>query len=154
MVDRRYTASKSRTQGRQAWSVSFRHPLRTDSKGKPGLKVRKGLGTADETEADRLVAQLNELLGDERFLNASAKNEATARFATVVADAFYADIDSTPAEGADSRDAIIPLPGAAEGYAHVTYRLEVRPPPEGPRLWMMHVVPDADAVFGDGEVLE
>jgi energy-coupling factor transporter ATP-binding protein EcfA2 len=119
MVDRRYTANKSRTQGRQAWSVSFRHPLRTDSKGKPGLKVRKGLGTTDEAEADRLVAQLNELLGDVRFLNASAKNEAAGRFATVVVDAFYADIDSTPSEGTDARDAIIPLPGAAEGYAHV-----------------------------------
>lgn len=43
---------------------------------------------------------------------------------------------------------------ATKGYAHVTYRLEVRPSPEVPRLWMMHVVPDANAVFGDGEVLE
>ena len=47
-----YTASKSRNQGREAWSVIFRHPARLDlATGKTGRRVRRGLGTSDETEA-------------------------------------------------------------------------------------------------------
>ena len=37
-----YTASLSTTPGRPGFSISFRHPLKLDSKGKPGLKMRRG----------------------------------------------------------------------------------------------------------------
>jgi hypothetical protein len=57
-----YTATKSRSQGREAWAVIFRHPLRVDADGKPGRRVRRGLGTCEESQADTLVEQLNELL--------------------------------------------------------------------------------------------
>ncbi|MEQ1617704.1 MAG: hypothetical protein ABL883_05095, partial [Terricaulis sp.] len=57
-----YTASKTRTQGRPGWTILFRHPLRNDTKGRPGLKMRRGLGTQSETEADTLVEQMNALL--------------------------------------------------------------------------------------------
>ena len=63
MADRVRKASKTRTK-RPGWSVTFRHPCRTDALGKSGLKVRRGLGTTDEDEADRLVDQLNTLLND------------------------------------------------------------------------------------------
>lgn len=53
-----YTASKSRNQGRDAWSVIFRHPVRFDtSTAKPGRRIRRGLGTTDEVEAGRLVEE-------------------------------------------------------------------------------------------------
>ena len=53
-----YKASKTRS-NRPGWSVTFNHPCRTDARGKYGLKVRRGLGTADDAEADRLVDQLD-----------------------------------------------------------------------------------------------
>lgn len=119
MAHRPYTASKSRSQGRQYWSVSFRHPLRTDSKGRPGLKVRKGLGTMDEAEADKFVAELNELLADERLRPPSARAEAAQRFSAIVVDAYYSGIDLTADAGEEVRDSAIPLPRADQGYAHV-----------------------------------
>ena len=119
MPPRYYTATKSRSQSRQSWSVSFRHPLRVDSAGKPGLKVRKGLGTNDEQQADRLVGELNELLGAEQYWTASARVEAARRFSPIVVEAFYAGLEPVAETGAGSRDEVIPLPGAEEGYARV-----------------------------------
>ena len=71
-----YTASKSPTKGRPGFSISFRHPLRADTKGKPGLKVRKGLGTQDAAHADALVAQMNEVLADDSWWNAGRYDDA------------------------------------------------------------------------------
>src|SRR2546428_5980026 len=65
MAERGYTASLSKSQGREGWSVIFRHPVRLDpATGKPGRRVRRGLGTRGVEEAKGLVAELNELLGD------------------------------------------------------------------------------------------
>jgi len=36
MPNQIYTASKTRS-NRPGWSISFRHPLRNDSRGRPGL---------------------------------------------------------------------------------------------------------------------
>ena len=60
-----YSATKTRS-GRPGWSVIFRHPLRRDARGKPGLKIRRGLNTTDDGQADEYVAQLNRLLSDRR----------------------------------------------------------------------------------------
>ena len=46
MSDTFYTASLSRTQGRNTWAIIFRHPKRTDpTTGKEGLRVRQSLKT-------------------------------------------------------------------------------------------------------------
>src|SRR4051794_22847137 len=90
MTPRTYRASLSKSQGREGWSVIFRHPLRTDkATGKVGLRVRMGLGTADEAEANGLVDELNSLLSDPSFWNLSSKSAAAARFAPKVVDIFY-----------------------------------------------------------------
>ncbi len=60
----KYTANLSRTQGRESWSIIFRHPRRKDSKGREGLRIRRGLGTSDQNKAKKLVDQMNELLGN------------------------------------------------------------------------------------------
>lgn len=117
----RYTASKSLPQGRQSYTVSFRHPLRTDSDGKRGLKVRRGLGTSDEREAERLVDQLNELLRNESYWSPSARGRAEERFDEIVVDAFYTGIEVPPSNPADLREEEIPLPGREEGYARVLF---------------------------------
>ena len=117
----RYVASKSRTQDRPGFSISFRHPLRTDSKNRPGLKVRRGLNTTDEGRADVLVAQMNALLGDETWWNANRRKEAEAEFDKVIVDAFYDDIQAGQADSRVLRDGHIVLPGATDGYARVLF---------------------------------
>ena len=55
MSDNFYSASLSRTQGRNTWAVIFRHPKRTDpTTGKEGLRVRQSLKTDNEQEAATL----------------------------------------------------------------------------------------------------
>lgn len=116
-----YTASKSPTKDRPGFSISFRHPCRVDSKGKVGLKVRRGLGTSDPAEADRLVAQMNELLADESWWSAGRYGDALQTFETVVVDAFFDGLQASVANPVGLRDSVIPLPGRAEGYARVLF---------------------------------
>lgn len=116
-----YTASKSLTKDRPGFSISFRHPCRTDSKGKPGLKVRRGLGTTDPVKAELLVSQMNQLLSDESWWNASRYNDALQSFDSVVVDAFYDGLQASVANPAALRSSIIPLPGPDEGYARVLF---------------------------------
>lgn len=116
-----YTASKSRTQNRPGWSVTFRHPLRRDAHGKPGLKMRRGLGTSDEAEADRLVAELNEILSDTAWWSASKRPEAAGRFAPQVVDAFFEEIQAGREDPLKIRDAAIALLGKEDGYSRVMF---------------------------------
>lgn len=116
-----YTASKSPTQGRPGFSISFRHPCRLDSKGKPGLKMRRGLGTADPKEADALVAQMNELLADESWWNGAKYPEALRQFDKRVVDAFYDGLQASAPDSYEIRGNIITLPGKDEGYARVLF---------------------------------
>lgn len=90
MTAKPYTASLSKSQGRAGWSVIFRHPVRTDeATGKPGLRVRQGLGTRDEEEAEKLLGQLNELLAQPQYHDAAARAEAERRFDQRVVDIFF-----------------------------------------------------------------
>ncbi len=75
MAETTYTASKSRS-NRPGWSISFRHPLRSDARGRPGLKMRRGLGTTDEAEADRLVEEMNILLAGHGWWNANRRADS------------------------------------------------------------------------------
>ena len=114
-----YTASKSPTKGRPGFSISFRHPLRADTKGKPGLKVRKGLGTQDAAHADVLVAQMNEILADDSWWNAGRYDHALLKYDRVVVDAFFDGLQAGAPNSARLRDEVIPLPGKDQGYAKV-----------------------------------
>ena len=84
-------ASKSRS-NRPGWSISFRHPLRNDSRGRAGLKMRRGLGTSDEAEAEAMVNEMNAILSDKSWWNAAKRQEAMLRFSKPVVDAFYDEI--------------------------------------------------------------
>lgn len=115
-----YTASKSRTQGRDGWSVIFRHPVRVDpATGKAGRRVRRGLGTADDAEADRLVVQLNEILSAEELWEPSARAKAAGRFDERVVDLFFDGMEAAQIDFGSVRDSLLPLPGKADGYRHV-----------------------------------
>ena len=115
-----FQATKTRS-NRPGWSVIFRHPKRSDSRGKPGLKIRKGLRTQDDTEADHLVAQLNELLADEKWWSIDRRREAEQQFDPVVVAAFFDGMESGKISSVERRQTRLPLPGIGEGYSRVLF---------------------------------
>lgn len=112
-----YTASKSRNQGRESWSVIFRHPARIDlATGKTGRRVRRGLGTSDEYEASQLVDQLNQLLSTPELWEATARVGVLERFDARVVDIFYDGLEATEVDFSRLRDELLPLPCEEDGY--------------------------------------
>lgn len=112
-MEKRYVATLSRSQGRSAWAVIFRHPVRVDpNTGKNGLRVRQGLGTSDDSEANDLKEQLNQLLGDESYWSLPAKAEAEKRFHRRVVEIFFHGMEPEESDFGAFREAIIPLPTA------------------------------------------
>ncbi|WP_037278126.1 ATP-binding protein [Rubellimicrobium mesophilum] len=116
-----YSASRTRTQNRPGWVLTFRHPLRPDSRGRPGLKMRRGLGTTDPTEADQLVEQMNTLLGDPSWWNATRRVDAERHFAPAVVAAFFDDIQAGRADPWAVREQHIPLPDRDDGFTRVLF---------------------------------
>lgn len=116
-----YTASKSKTQEREFWSIILRHPLRKDSKGRDGLRIRRGLGTSDSNEADKLVSQMNELLENESLWNLSAKPLAERRYHPIIIKAFYDSIETPPRDYWAIRENLLPLPSAKDDYARIIF---------------------------------
>lgn len=92
-----YTASKSRSQGRKFYSIIFRHPVKKDSKGISGLRIRRGLNTSNPKKADKLVSQMNELLRDELLWNIDVKSTAEKLYDHIVVSSFY-DVLETKVE--------------------------------------------------------
>ena len=118
MTTRIYKASKTRS-NRPGWSVTFNHPRRSDARGKFGLKVRRGLGTTDDTEADRLVVQLDTLLTDPSWWSVDRRDEAKLQFDKVVVSAFFDGIEAGKVKSKDLRGEFIRLPKPEEGYGRV-----------------------------------
>ena len=116
----KYAATLSRSHGRTAWAVIFRHPARIDRlTGKYGLRVRQGLGTPNEAEANDLKDQLNQLLGDEAYWSASAKGEAEKRFHRRVVEIFYHKMEPEENDFSALRDEFISLPKSQDTeYRH------------------------------------
>lgn len=121
MSPRPYTASVSQSQGRTGFSVIFRHPARQDdTTGKFGLRIRRGLGTRDLGEAERLRGQLDELLADPQYHNIAAKPEAERRFDKVVVDIFFDKMVPEELDFPALREKEIPLPATdPDGYRRV-----------------------------------
>lgn len=112
-MEKRFMATLSRSQGRNAWAVIFRHPVRIDpNTGKIGLRVRQGLGTSDSSDAENLKDKLNQLLGDESYWNLSAKSEADSRFPKRVVEIFYYGMEPEENDFGVIRDGIISLPSS------------------------------------------
>ena len=118
MVTPTYTATKTRS-NRPGWSVIFAHPRRRDARGKLGLKVRRGLKTREEAEADRLVGQLNALLADQTWWSLDRREEAARLFDEIIISAFYDRIEVGKDNPRDLREMFIPLPTPENGYARV-----------------------------------
>ncbi|MGY4363010.1 energy-coupling factor transporter ATP-binding protein EcfA2 [Bradyrhizobium sp. i1.3.6] len=99
--------------------MSFRHPLRPETNGAPGRKVRKGLGTTDDAEADRLIEEMNKLLSEPSWWSASKRNEAERAFSAIVTAAFYDGIQAGIPDSWSIREDHIRIPRPEEGYARV-----------------------------------
>lgn len=113
-----FTASVRENPGRQFLIVDFRHPLKTDANNRRGKKMRKGLGTSDRAEAERLVAQLNEILRDEALWSLGARPEAARRgYDERVLEIFYAEIEPTSHSAKLLREAELPFPERDSGYS-------------------------------------
>jgi hypothetical protein len=119
MAPQRYSASKISTK-EGAWVMTFRHPLRVDPRTKQGRKVRRGLGTSDDTRAQALVDQMNELLSDPSLHSIAKRGEAErGGIDPIVIRAFYDGIEAPASSAWEIRNAALPLPGAEDGYARV-----------------------------------
>lgn len=119
MADRAKKATLSK--GRAGWCVVFRHPVRKASNGQ-AVRIRYGLNTRIESEAQRLVAQANELLGDESWWSLSRREEASKRFCECIIRAFYDKMIPSEQCSWDEREKAIPLPGGRESlddYARI-----------------------------------
>lgn len=111
-----YRATLSQSQGRQGYSVIFRHPVVEDATGKPGRRVRRGLGTRDHGEATLLVEELNGLLADQSYWDRVMRQTAATTLDGRVVEIFFGPMTPERLDFASMRDEIVPLPGLAEGY--------------------------------------
>ncbi len=94
----------------------------TTRKGRPGLKMRRGLGTTIEAEADAMVAEMNEILGDQSWWSASKRTEAELRFSKPVIEAFFDEIQAGKDDPEALRERYIRLPNKTEdGYSRVLF---------------------------------
>ena len=113
-----FRATKNRSQGRSGWCAIFQHPLRQRD-GKP-LRVRRGLGTRDDEEADRRIEQLNRLLSDRAYWSPTARARAERELDIEVVRAFYDGLTETEhVDGWETRDEVIELPDKTSGYTRV-----------------------------------
>ena len=80
------------------------------------MKVRRGLGTSIEEEAEALVAEMNELLSNESWWAATKRQDALARFHEPIVKAFYDDLVARRPDSWSVRNDAIPLPTAEDGY--------------------------------------
>jgi energy-coupling factor transporter ATP-binding protein EcfA2 len=118
MPTQKYQAAKTRS-NRPGWCVTFKHPKRSDSRGKMGLKLRKSLKTQDDADADILVSQLNELLANERWWSLDRRKEAELQFDPLIAGIFFDGMESGTVDSRSLRDQKIPLPGWEHGYSRI-----------------------------------
>jgi len=120
MSETKYKATLSGEQGRSGLCVIFRHPVRKNADG-TAVRIRRGLGTRDRSEGERLVSQLNEILSDRDYWTPAAKAKADTLFDEKVVNAFYDNLLPAAQDSWGLRDQVIPLPGKEEGYARARF---------------------------------
>lgn len=99
--------------GKNSYVLSLRHPVIKDANGN-GKKIQRGAGTSDEQEVRKLAEQLQELIGNEKWHNASRRLEAAELFDRIVVEAFYDCMPNT-VEVNRALD-VIPMKTLEEGF--------------------------------------
>ncbi|MDH5561699.1 MAG: hypothetical protein OEY59_12690, partial [Deltaproteobacteria bacterium] len=119
MEKQKYTASLSRSKGRNNWCIIFRHPLRSTNDGSPGRRVRRSIGTTDKKEAERLVVQMNVLLSDKSMWKPNSMDIAERKFDKRIVSAFYDNLNPVLLDSRIVREEILPLPTKEDGFHKV-----------------------------------
>jgi hypothetical protein len=104
-----YTARAYRIPGRQKFSITFRHPGMIEN-GRPGRKVSKGLGTADEEIAKHLEGQMNNLLARTDLHSLAGRGSAASLFDERVVEIFYSHWEPAITSHRATRDRLLPIP--------------------------------------------
>lgn len=117
MAERQSRASLSK--GRSGWCVILRHPVCRTPDGKDKLRIRRGLGTRDDAEAQAIVDQLNDILDKPDLWNPAARERAELKYAPQAIGAFYDCLMPEITNGWAARESLIPLPDASKGYARM-----------------------------------
>ena len=120
MSEQKYKATLSSEQNRTGWCIIFRHPVRKNPDGSP-VRVRRGLGTKIQKDAQNLVDQMNEILADPSFWTPAAKAKAESLFDVRMVKAFYDQLLPVTHNTWALRNELIPLPSPDEGYARVRF---------------------------------
>ncbi len=118
MLEHTFKASLSRSQGRTSYCVIFKHPMRIGNNGQPGLRVRRGLGTSNESEARKLVDQMNVILSDQSYWAPTLRQNAEQKFDSRIVAAFYDGLTPEIKDAWAKRDEILPMPDRQVGYTH------------------------------------
>jgi len=114
-VSNKYRAILTTSQGRPGWILSFKHPFATAPDGRPLPKVRRGLGTTDESEAKIICEQMNRLLEDSTLWPIDARTLAVEQgLDERVIRIFYDGFPSPVRDAWAIREAVIPLPTRRE----------------------------------------
>jgi energy-coupling factor transporter ATP-binding protein EcfA2 len=79
------------------------------------------LGTTDREEAQSLVDQMSQLLGDQSYWNPTEQHRAQQNFDRKIVAAFYDDLATEERDSWVIRNDVIPLPGKDDGYAKVLF---------------------------------
>lgn len=116
-MEEKFKAALSRSQGREGWCMIFRHPIRRGKDGQTGLRVRRGLGTTDQSVAQRLVDEMNDLLSKQEMWNPTERSKAEQIYDSRIVASFYDKITPDNRDPWAIRNGVIPLPGKDEGYA-------------------------------------
>lgn len=113
------TFKASLSRGRQKWCVIFCHPMIPDeATGKPGLRVRRGLGTENREEAQSIIDDLSAILANPDFHKLGARDLAARQYQQKAVSAFY-DHDrlrTVLVDPWEKRD-VLRLPTAEEGFS-------------------------------------
>lgn len=112
------------SKGRLSWCVIFRHPVCLGPDGKQKLRVRRGLGTSEQTEAQVLVDQLNQIIEEPAWWSLSSREAVAQRFDAKIVGAFYDPMLPTSFDPWTVREEAIPLPGgndSSDGYARILF---------------------------------
>ena len=116
----KYKATLSGGQERSGLCIIFRHPVRKNPDGSP-VRVRRGLGTKVSADAQVLVDQMNQLLGDPAFWTPAAKSKADSMFDQKIVSAFYDNLLPAANDPWALREEYVPIPGPDDGYARARF---------------------------------
>lgn len=119
MEKKQYTARILKPTNRESWVIEFRHPLAKDSRGKIGKKIRRGLGTTDESEANLLLNQMNEILSDESLWSPINKLRAKEKYDDGIVNAFFDEVEYKTKNHSEIRENELPIRNLDEGYSKV-----------------------------------